>query len=85
VENKKRKINWTAPLIENNKLSMGRLQHWVLFFMMCHHWAVEKTVPETMMAVFMTLAMYNFGKKGVDAYEHWIESRKRKEIEVEDH
>lgn len=81
---KKKKIDWRAPFVEQDKLSMGRLQHWIVFFIMCYKWILDQTVAETMMTVFMTLAMYNFGKKGVDAYNHWVDStRLKKETEDE--
>ena len=70
-------IDWKAPLIERNKLSLGRLSFWATFIMSSVFWIQGKENPESLMATLMVLLSYNLGKKVRDVAQTYVDNKSK--------
>jgi hypothetical protein len=71
-------IDWIAPIIENGKLSIGRLLLLIVFGIMIYMWLATIVVPASLETAFLTMVAYNFGKKVRDVAGEWVVNKKAK-------
>ena len=69
------KIDWKAPLIERNKLSLGRLAFWATFIMSSISWVQGQDSPETLTTTLMVLLSYQLGKKVRNIAEIYVSNK----------
>jgi len=74
------KFDWTAIIVENGKLSVGRLMLWTTFITMMVFWIAQIDVAESMMTAFLTFVAYNFGKKVRDVASEYVTNSNAKKL-----
>lgn len=59
---------------DNESLSMGRIAFWILLVACFIYWFYlnTKTFPSTLYEMTLFVLLYNFSKKGVDAFSEWV-------------
>lgn len=80
-ENKDPKVRWGAVITEQDKsrkdaykLSMGRVMGWIMFGILTWMWIIMLPVPQSLVAVFLTIMAYNMGKK-TDLFKDAIQQK----------
>ena len=54
---------------DGQSVSIGRLTFWLLFCICLYYWLwLKAETPATLMDGWYAMVLYNFGKKGVDAF-----------------
>lgn len=72
-------MNGYALITEDGKaISLGRVSFWLLLLACIYFWFFEKIVdfPPTLFQAFCAVMLYNFGKKGVDLFNTFLETKK---------
>lgn len=59
---------------DGENISMGRVAFWLLFLISILFWTFEPIdkFPPTLFDTFMSMVIYNFGKKGVDVFNNYV-------------
>ena len=71
-----KKVQWEAIIVEDGKLSLGRIIQIVMTVAAFIFWFNAVAIPTSFLTIYLAIMGYNFGKKPVEAYKHWASSDK---------
>jgi len=58
---------------DNDSISIGRISFWVLFGLSIYFWIMKPTFPQTLYDTLGIILLYNFGKKGIDVANNFVD------------
>jgi hypothetical protein len=71
------KVDFWALISEKGGVSLGRVSYWIVLAVACYMWVSNIIVQESLLLMLMSLLSYNLGKKSLDVFAVWAESKKQ--------